>query len=243
MISLIFLLFWNFSGIEYCYVFANNSSQSGTSDDSDTKEPKNISISNDDRWIAVKPEMFSKIDKLSGAGNYYTILSDSLGGHLIHADYHPLHPVVKLGYAIPATISTDGKIAWDWRIITPPHGSSEKINGKNDSGCSVYLIFNELLMTYIIKYVYSETLPVGTVVIKDLMNPMQKMYMIVAGSLKISSPGNWEHVETNYRGDFKLLFKKNVCPPLAGIGILSDGDQTSSEVVAEYRNFLISKTE
>ena len=191
------------------------------------------------RWKTIPPEAFVPLSRSSGKVSYYTVRSDPDSVPFIHADYVPPAATVQLGFRFSETESPVWKIEWDWRIDRAPHGSSELLKEKNDSGASVYLVFRDALKTYVLKYLYSSTLPVGTVISNPSSNPLQKMFMIVAGSGKNGALGTWEHVMPDFQSDFKRLFATGKCPSVSGIGILSDGDQTGSHVVAGYRNFCV----
>jgi hypothetical protein len=191
----------------------------------------------------VAPASFVTVKELSGNDNYYSIESDTYNISMIHANYKPPMKVVKLGYQFPDTCTGVKKIMWDWRIVTPPNGSNEHIKAKNDSGAAVYLIFGDKVRTQIIKYVYSETLPVATVIKRDPLPPLQRMFIIVKSSITDSRSGEWTHVNVDVESDFKRLYASKDCPQLKGIGIMSDGDETNSAVVADYRNFELCRLE
>ena len=62
-------------------------------------------------------------------------------------------------------LSTHPTLQWDWRANALPEGGDETRNNLNDTGGAVYVVFamNRLLGPKQIKYTYSSTLPVGTV--------------------------------------------------------------------------------
>lgn len=184
---------------------------------------------------------FTKIDKLSGDRNYYEILTSDSGLEYIHSHYVPSTKVVRYGYKFPDTIRNVTRISWLWRVVTPPEGADERTKGLNDSGCAVYLIFKDNVKTYCIKYVYSSVVPQGTIIRKDpALYPIQQMYMVVADTWTANEKGHWKKVVVDVCSDFKRIYKVAKCPELKGIGILSDGDGTKSEVVADYADFKIS---
>jgi hypothetical protein len=193
----------------------------------------------DFKRIAIPVTSFVAIKELSGNNNYYSVKYDTPKNLRIHAYYVPPMKIVKLGYQLPDTCTNVIKISWDWRIISAPRGSNERIKNKNDSGASIYLMFGDKVRTQIIKYVYSETLPAGTVIKRDPFPPMQRMFIIVKSSLTDTGPGTWKHVDVDVELDYKRLYASKDRPQLKGIGILSDGDETKSAVVADYRNFIL----
>ncbi|NLD91943.1 MAG: DUF3047 domain-containing protein [Fibrobacter sp.] len=184
---------------------------------------------------------FTKIDKLSGDKNYYEIMISDSGMEYIHSHYDPKKKVVRYGYQLPDTMQNVEYVSWLWRVETPPVGADERINGLNDSGCAVYLIFKDKIKTYCIKYVYSSVVPKGTIIRKDpALYPIQQMYMVVADTWSAKDKGEWKKVVVNVKSDFKKIYKVDKCPELKGIGILSDGDATKSVVVADYAEFKIT---
>lgn len=194
------------------------------------------------KWIPIVPEDFHPLKSYSGHSNYYSVLHDSGNLALIHAEYTPPKKTVTLGYQFPKTWKIK-RIAWDWRITKPPSGSQEDVKGKNDSGASVYILFKEKMNIFIIKYIFSERLSVGTFFPKSLPSPLQKMQMVVKSSLADTKPGEWVHIEADICTDFESFFGFSFVPDSRGIGILTDGDQTVSNVKADYANFKIGRTE
>ena len=186
---------------------------------------------------------FDVMESVSGKQNYYSIQPDENGISVIHADYLPSMKTVKLGCIFPDSLKKVKYIGWEWRVIKAPEGSCENVKGKNDSGASVYLVFKAGIRTFTIKYILSRSLPAGMIFEKKLVNPLQSMYMVVAGSLSDSAPEKWEQVIVNVENDFRRLFGTDQSAPLKGIGLLSDGDQTNSRVVADYRNFTLCVVE
>jgi Protein of unknown function (DUF3047) len=184
---------------------------------------------------------FTKIDKMSGGRDYYEIMSGDSGLEYIHSHYVPSTKVVRYGYKLPDTMRHVTHVSWLWRVVTPPEGADERINGQNDSGGAVYLIFKDNVKTYCLKYLYSSVVPQGTIIRKDpALYPIQQMYMVVANTWSANDREQWKKVVIDVCCDFKKIYKVAICPELKGIGILSDGDATKSEVVADYADFKIA---
>lgn len=195
----------------------------------------------DDYLYTLPVDQFTKIDKFSGDRNYYEIITSDSGLEYIHSHYVPSAKVVRYGYIFPDTLRNVKRVSWSWRIITPPAGADERIKGLNDSGCAVYLIFKDKIKTYCIKYVYSSVVPQGTIIRKETaLYPMQQMYTVVADTWGANEKGLWKKVDVDICSDFKRIYKDTKCPELKGVGILSDGDGTKSEVVADYADFNVS---
>ena len=194
-------------------------------------------------FSAIPLNEFDVISNFSGKNNYYSILTDGNNGTMIHADYRPPAKTVIFGYTFPDSAGKIDRLRWEWRVMEAPRGSRENVKGKNDSGASVYLLFKENVMSYTIKYVFSNSLPVGTSFEKRNRNPFNVMHMVVASNLVASKTGSWESVEIDVASEFRRLFGTDRYVPLRGVGMLTDGDQTGSRVVADYRDFTYSQTE
>lgn len=182
---------------------------------------------------------FTKFDSLSGSDNYYSII-DSSGFAFIRANYTPGNKLVKLGYQLPGDLCNATHLSWQWRIIAPPLNSNEEDKGRNDSGGAIYLIFKSHGQINIIKYLFSATLPEGKIIKRHPLYPIYKLFMVVTNSLTNVNKGRWITASVNFRSDYIKLYGGHNCPPLLGIGIMTDGDQTGSNVVADYGNFCIS---
>ena len=207
-------------------------------------DPSLAAFRGDCTEYTVKAHDFEVMESVSGKHNYYSIQTDEDGTPVIHADYRPPMKSVKLGYVFPDSFKRVIHIGWEWKVVKAPAGSCENVKGKNDSGASVYLVFRTKIRTFTIKYIISRSLPAGMTFEKKQVNPLHSMYMVVAGSYSDSASGKWEQVTVDVENDCRRLFGADrSVPPIKGIGLMSDGDQTNRHVVAEYRNFTICLTE
>jgi len=178
------------------------------------------------------------VKQFSGKGNYYTLETEN-DVRFFRAHYVPSQKVSRLGYMFSDSQMPVEKISWKWRLIKPPLDADERVKGKNDSGAGIYMIFKDGMRTYIIKYVFSTVVPKGTVIRKDPMYPVQQMNIIVADTWDASKKNMWDTINVDICQEFRRVFGTRKCPQLRGFGILTDGDETNSEVVADYSGFTI----
>jgi anti-sigma factor ChrR (cupin superfamily) len=176
--------------------------------------------------------------KKTAVSAYYKIMPDASESY-IHAHYTPPGDVVHLGVKLPDTLQNIEKVSWQWRVDKPPVGADERVRGKNDSGASVYLLFRRGIKTYILKYVFSTCVPQGTIISRSLPSPLNRMSSIVISTWRESEGNKWQIVTIDIKGDFMRAFGLKNCPRLSGVGLMSDGDGTQSEVVADYKQFMI----
>jgi hypothetical protein len=87
-----------------------------------------------------------------------------------------------------------------------------------------------------IKYVWSSSLPKGTVT----ESPYAKKTKIIVLENGSSPLGQWITEEVNVYEDYKRLFHKEP-DEVRAIGILTDADDTSSEAMADYDDVCVKR--
>lgn len=122
-------------------------------------------------------------------------------------------------------------LTWKWRVYKTPKGGDENENDKNDVAASIYVVFsvNVFNMPKSIRYTWSSTLPVGTILSKYFNR--QKIVVLASGT---KHEGKWITFQRNIAQDYRNLYGS--APPKRPIAILilSDGDNTKSQVIADY---------
>lgn len=126
--------------------------------------------------------------------------------------------------------------SWKWRAVTLPKGGEETNGAPNDSACGIYVVFGGYTGNAI-KYVWSTTLPAGTVVEKK----PGKFYILVMDS-GAGQVGSWQTKSVNVLDDYKRLFKADPTQQPAGFGILTDGNATNTPAACDYDDFKISES-
>jgi len=138
-------------------------------------------------------------------------------------------------------------ISWDWRVRILPTGGDETDTETNDSAASIYVVFQRSRVPFAgwqyqpanwIKYVWSSTLPVGTVISRKISRFGIALYegkYIVVASGK-NNIGKWITFKRNVLADYEKHFgAKPDFNPIV-IGILTDSNTTNSEAEADYDN-------
>jgi len=119
-------------------------------------------------------------------------------------------------------------LRWRWRAHHLPRGANER--EKNDAGGAIYVTFDTdwLGRPMSIKYTYSSSLPVGTVV------DFGQLYVIVADSKPASGVGKWQTVQRNLVKDYKKIFGERPPPHPLSITIWSDSDTTKDWAEVDF---------
>jgi hypothetical protein len=164
--------------------------------------------------------------------NYYLVRKED-GRTVLHAEVPAGAESVTLGKKIPE--GCDGHIlSWSWRVHRFAQGGNEKEKGKDDT-VALYATFGSFLHRQSLKYVWSASLPKGTVV-----GPRRTvLYDIV--TIVLQGPGGakeWRSEKVDVAADWLRYLGEpgdtlEDAPELAGVGILVDGDDTKSSSAAD----------
>ena len=88
-----------------------------------------------------------------------------------------------------------------------------------------------------IKYIWSATLPVGTVMLSPSSRDGYEIYFIAVKSGGIPASGWAQEVRDVYK-DYLRCFNNEQPPRVVGIGVLTDADSTDTEASADYDDFI-----
>jgi hypothetical protein len=135
---------------------------------------------------------------------------------------------VRNGQNIEWNLQSHSRLQWRWRAHTLPEGASEK--GKNDTGAAVYVTFGKdwLGRPKSIKYTYSSSLPVGTVV---SFGPLK---VIVVDSAQEPGFGEWKTMQRNVLQDYRQVFGGSPPDRPVSITLWSDSDTTGDESKVDF---------
>jgi hypothetical protein len=177
------------------------------------------------------------VQRESGPVNYYRAVGDSPLPY-IHAAYEPGYKTAVMGFAIPDDqVRAFHHLTWSWRADVLPRGGDECARGKEDSAAVVYVTWRRGLRWYALKYVWSAVGVKGNVCDRK-RNPFVAQDTII---LETGGPlGEWRTETIDLDAQFRAHFGGDETPDLRGLGLMSDGDQTRSESVADYGGFVLS---
>jgi len=124
------------------------------------------------------------------------------------------------GKEFDSNLKEHPRLKWRWRALKLPKGASEK--DENDTGGAVYVTFGTdwLGRPKSIKYTYSSTLPVGTVV---SFGPLK---VIVTQSGREPQTSSWKTEQRHVINDYKQVFGDD--PPDRPVSITLSGDSDTT---------------
>jgi hypothetical protein len=186
--------------------------------------------------LAIDAHELQFVPSKSGPVNYYSVAVDASGEGYVHAAYRPPLRTGVLGYEVPESVRSSARLLrWRWRVLAFPKGGDECAAGKEDSAAVVYVIWRHELRFFTLKLAWSTVGPRGAVCDRrrNLMLSQDTELLESGGALDA-----WKDEELDLRAEFRRHFADGKAdapvPPLVGIGIMSDGDQTESASVADY---------
>ena len=199
--------------------------------------PRFLNSYPDKIWGGVSGWRYSKTKK---EDVYYRILQED-NNHYLSAktkggavNFGREAKVTYRGREIKASLRLFQKLRWRWRVHDLPEGSDETDDDKNDSAAGVRLIIGRRTLNPLagksLKYIWSETLPKGTVISSS------RQYTIVLRSGK-DDLGKWVWEEVNAYQDYRRLFGGDP-RPVDLLGLLTDSNNTGTVVAADYDDII-----
>nr|WP_309044236.1 DUF3047 domain-containing protein [Marinobacter sp. F26243] len=102
---------------------------------------------------------------------------------------------------------------------------------------TVEVLFGEELPGNTLNYIWANTLPEG----KFIANPYTDKTMMIAVNSGSGNAGEWVAIERDIVADYRQAFGENP-PPIRGIAIMSDSDNTGEQAIAWYGDIRLTKT-
>jgi DUF3047 family protein len=181
------------------------------------------------------------IDSQSGPVNYYSLQRDA-ERTFIRGSYQPPNKKAVLGFEIPEkSRERIRKLEWSWRAIKMPRDGDECNPKKGDSPAVLYVTWRRGLRWYSLKYVWSVTRTPGTVCDRrrNMFVAQDTVVLQTGGPL-----GVWKRESLDLMHEFRVHFEdgdeKADVPPMIGLGVMTDGDQTKTESTGDYADFVLS---
>lgn len=186
-------------------------------------------------------DKFSVLARDSGPVNYYRTIGEPPQS-FIRGVYRPGLETVTLFAELPDQLRHGvRRVRWRWRALVLPREGNE-CDGRGDSAANVYLTWKRGLRWYSLKFIWSTEAPLGATCGVE-RNPFVAQDSIV---LRTGGPvGVWHDEEVDPERLFREHFENGdpnaELPDFAGMGIMSDGDQTNSASAADFADFVLYK--
>lgn len=187
-----------------------------------------------DKWRLAESE--------SGPVNYYSVMKEQERS-FIRGVYKPGYKKAVMAYELPDKEKEKAsKLSWSWRAIKLPVQGNECNPGKGDSAAVIYVTWRRFMRWYTLKYVWSATGTAGTICDRrrNAFVAQDTIIMRAGGPL-----GAWQTETIDLRAAFRTHFEdgnpRASVPPLLGIGIMTDGDQTRTESTGDYAEFVLKR--
>ncbi len=132
-------------------------------------------------------------------------------------------------------------MTWCWRANAIPPGGNEFLDHANDSAAGLYVIFSQnwLHVPKQLKYVWSSTLPEGTVGRrKKIFRPW--FFVLESGEENL---GQWTFEQVDLERDHRLKLGGLPSERTIGLGLLTDANSTRSYAEAFYADMRVWKRE
>ena len=128
-------------------------------------------------------------------------------------------------------------LTWCWRAESLPPGGDERYGPTNDSAAGLYVFFSQnwLGIPRQIKYVWSTTLPEGTV---DRRKRFARPWFFVVET-GADNLGRWVFEQVDLLADYDRVYGGEPKSRTRGLGILTDANSTHSYAEAHYADLRV----
>jgi hypothetical protein len=128
-------------------------------------------------------------------------------------------------------------MTWCWRADVLPDGADETQNEINDSAAGVYVIFSQnwLGVPKQLKYVWSSTLPQGTIGRRNMLfRPW--FFVLESGAENV---GSWQFEQVDLAEHHRLKLDGKINNRTVGLAVLTDANSTASYAQAGYADLRV----
>ncbi len=177
-------------------------------------------------WESKQPE--------EAKGIYKVVVKD--GNAVLCA--HCQGKAIAIGKKIKFELKKYPVLTWKWMVEKSPAGADERHKKTGDSAAAIYVVFPNGMKIWspkAIKYVWSSSsMPHRSTTV----SPYSSNTKIVILENCKSPKGVWIKEKVNVLEDYRRLFGKNNCK-VKMIGLMSDSDNTDTEVKAYYDDIVL----
>ncbi len=143
-------------------------------------------------------------------------------------------------------------LSWEWRVHTVPENADESRTSTNDSAAGIYVLFQRKKVPFLgvkyqpvnwIKYVWSSTLPVGTVIPRKKVQSgiilYDGRYVVVASGKE--NLGKWMSFRRDVVADYTRFFGARPSANPVMIALLTDSNKSRTKAITDYAAILAWK--
>jgi hypothetical protein len=178
-------------------------------------------------WLSMDGNNAAKVYSVQAEGEKKFLHGESKGS------------AIQIGYKKKWALKEFPILQWQWRAVLFPVGSNEQEKSRNDSVLGLYVVFGNWPFIRAIKYIWSETLPMGIA----FNSPFAKGTKIIVVRSGRSLAGTWVKEKRDVFLDYQQLFGEEEKNPTAtGIAILTDSDNTNSHAIGDYTEIQVLGT-
>ena len=164
----------------------------------------------------------------SKARELYSVQAEG-GRRFLHAETKGVS--AQIGYEAKWPLGDYPVLRWQWRPIVFPSNTDERKKEGGDSVLGIYVVFGSWPFIKSLKYVWSDTLPLGTC----CDSPFSKSTKIIVVRSGRLGAGTWVTEVRDVLADYRRFFGDGDRNPVAeGIAILTDSDNTNSQAIGDY---------
>lgn len=139
---------------------------------------------------------------------------------------------------------------WSWKITGLPKNADDHSKQGDDHSVRLYVIFEApetnllgwlknaagLKKTHALSYIWGNQMPQNTL----LPNPYTEHSMMITASTGPSKVGQWINLSRNIATDYRRAFG-SAPPPVSAIAMMTDGDNTGSQLTSYYGDIYFSR--
>lgn len=188
------------------------------------------------RWVFVKESGGLKsYEEAREPGEQVFVDAGETGNQFLHliVENEAVRYTLRNGNELDWNVRSHPRLQWRWKANHLPEGASER--DKNDAGAALYVTFGTdwLGRPKSIKYTYSSSLPVGTVV---SFGPLK---VIAVDSAREPYTGEWKTVQRDIRSDYRQVFGGSPPKHPLSITVWSDSDTTGDYADVQFDDLLL----